>query len=93
MKHLLALSLAALALAACEREDRDYRANPVTSESDEKIALSPLSAGPGGPTEQRSGLGQQYEENAYHISQGQRLYVWFNCNGCHANGGEIPGRR
>jgi cytochrome c oxidase cbb3-type subunit 3 len=87
MRRLLILSLTGLALAACEREDREYRANPATSETNEKIALSPLSAGPSGPTEQRSGLGREYEENAYHISQGQRLYVWFNCNGCHANGG------
>ncbi len=87
MKRLLILSFTALALAACEREDREYRANPATSETNEKIALSPLSAGPSRPTEQRSGLGKEYEENAYHISQGQRLYVWFNCNGCHSNGG------
>jgi cytochrome c oxidase cbb3-type subunit III len=91
MRQLLILSLAVLTLAACEREDREYRANPVTAETEEKIALSPLSAGPSGPVEQRSGLGQQYEENAYHISQGQRLYVWFNCNGCHANGGGDSG--
>jgi cytochrome c oxidase cbb3-type subunit 3 len=91
MRWLLILSLAAFGLAACEREDREYRSNPVTAETNEKIALSPLSAGPGNPSEQRSGLGQQYEENAYHISQGQRLYTWFNCNGCHANGGGDSG--
>jgi cytochrome c oxidase cbb3-type subunit III len=28
-----------------------------------------------------------YESNAYAISQGQRYYRWFNCSGCHANGG------
>ena len=28
-----------------------------------------------------------YEENAYHLAQGKRLYAWFNCIGCHANGG------
>jgi cytochrome c oxidase cbb3-type subunit 3 len=25
-----------------------------------------------------------YEENAYAVSQGKRLYRWYNCNGCHA---------
>jgi cytochrome c oxidase cbb3-type subunit 3 len=25
--------------------------------------------------------------NAYHLSQGQRLYAWMNCAGCHAHGG------
>jgi cytochrome c oxidase cbb3-type subunit 3 len=28
-----------------------------------------------------------YENNAFHISQGQRLYAWFNCAGCHSHGG------
>ena len=25
--------------------------------------------------------------NAYHLAQGQRLYGWMNCAGCHAHGG------
>jgi cytochrome c oxidase cbb3-type subunit 3 len=25
--------------------------------------------------------------NAYHLSQGQRLYAWMNCAGCHSHGG------
>ena len=25
--------------------------------------------------------------NAYHLAQGQRLYAWMNCSGCHAHGG------
>ena len=28
-----------------------------------------------------------YEDNAYAVSQGQRLYAAFNCSGCHAHGG------
>jgi cytochrome c oxidase cbb3-type subunit III len=28
-----------------------------------------------------------YEKNGYDVSEGKRLYRWFNCNGCHANGG------
>jgi cytochrome c oxidase cbb3-type subunit 3 len=87
MRTLLIISLAALTLAACDREDRDYRSNPVTAETNEKISLVPLSPGPGGPTERRSGIGKDYEENAYHIGQGKKLYAWFNCNGCHSNGG------
>jgi cytochrome c oxidase cbb3-type subunit 3 len=29
----------------------------------------------------------EYANNAFHISQGQRLYSWFNCVGCHSHGG------
>lgn len=82
-----ALILPFLLLAACEREDREFRSNPVTAESDEKIALTSLSAGPSPPVERRTGLGEQYENNAYHVAQGKKYYVWFNCNGCHAHGG------
>jgi len=27
------------------------------------------------------------ERNAYDVSQGKRLYRWYNCNGCHSAGG------
>jgi cytochrome c oxidase cbb3-type subunit 3 len=32
-------------------------------------------------------LANPYENNAYAISEGQRLFGWYNCAGCHANGG------
>src|SRR5437764_7001810 len=28
-----------------------------------------------------------FEGNAWHISQGQRLFAWMNCSGCHSHGG------
>ena len=28
-----------------------------------------------------------YANNAYAVSEGQRLFGWYNCVGCHANGG------
>ena len=28
-----------------------------------------------------------YEDNAYAETEGQRLYDWYNCTGCHARGG------
>jgi len=83
---LLPLALG-IALAACEREDRSFRPKPVASETDEKVALAPLSPGPSSPTVYTSGKGQEFENNAYHLSQGKQLYKWFNCVGCHGNGG------
>jgi cytochrome c oxidase cbb3-type subunit 3 len=29
----------------------------------------------------------EYEENAYALSEGKRLFSSYNCNGCHAQGG------
>lgn len=30
---------------------------------------------------------EKYEINAYHLAEGKRLYIAFNCVGCHAHGG------
>jgi cytochrome c oxidase cbb3-type subunit 3 len=87
MKWSGALTLAVLLLVACDREDREFRSDPVATETEEKITMSALSPGPSGPVEIRTGKGKEYEENAYHISQGQKFFKSFNCNGCHANGG------
>jgi cytochrome c oxidase cbb3-type subunit 3 len=84
---IMLLACAALLLAACEREERAFRPDPVPNETDMKIALVPLSPGPGGPVEYTTGKGKEYENNAYHLSQGKKLFTWFNCTGCHANGG------
>ena len=69
MRAQLPIVLSAILFAACEREDREYRSNPVTTQTEEKIALSPLSPGPAAPVERRTGIGKDYEENAYHIAQ------------------------
>jgi cytochrome c oxidase cbb3-type subunit III len=29
----------------------------------------------------------EFGDNAYHLAQGQRLYAWMNCGGCHSHGG------
>jgi cytochrome c oxidase cbb3-type subunit 3 len=80
-------SCASLLLSACQREERAFRPDPVANESEEKIALVSLSPGPTGPLEYTTGKGKEYENNAYHLSQGKKLFSWFNCNGCHGNGG------
>ena len=33
----------------------------------------------------------RYEQNAFALSEGKRLYGWFNCDGCHAQGGGDKG--
>jgi cytochrome c oxidase cbb3-type subunit 3 len=85
MKWALALCVPIL-LAACEREDRAFRSD-VPPETREQIALTGLSPGNSPPMERPSGLGPEYQNNAYHLSQGKKWYSAFNCNGCHSNGG------
>jgi cytochrome c oxidase cbb3-type subunit 3 len=81
------LALAVALLAGCQREDRSFRPNPVPSESAEQVSLSDLSPGPKPPVVYTTGKGDEFEKNAYHLSQGKQLFRWMNCNGCHANGG------
>jgi cytochrome c oxidase cbb3-type subunit 3 len=81
------LCLAGALSAGCQREDRAYRPSPVASETREEIALVSIAPGPNPPAVYTTGKGREFENNAFHLSQGKRLYSWFNCNGCHANGG------
>ncbi len=80
----IAFVLLLVASAACEREARRF--------SDEQSAQSTATAArqsalvPGVPTPEVR-VDAYYEDNAYAIAQGKRLFSYFNCVGCHANGG------
>jgi len=80
----LVLLMIGLAAGACEREQRQFQSSPQTAESVKTITLSELQPGspaPAAPVQNR------YDESAYAISEGKRLYSWFNCVGCHFHGG------
>jgi cytochrome c oxidase cbb3-type subunit III len=74
-------------VAACEREDRPLRSDPVLNENKEAVALSSTAPGPGAPVEYKTGTRSEYEKIAFHVSQGKKLFTWYNCSGCHGNGG------
>lgn len=84
-----AVSLAALAgalavLGACDRETRPLQSRAESGPSG--VTVTDLYAGsPAAPASDPRA--REYDGNAYHISQGQRYFRWFNCNGCHAGGG------
>ena len=83
------LLLASIALlCGCEREAREFHQPPAAAATADAIRLSTLQ--PGTP-EPRLERGFAPGDNAYAISQGKRLYTWFNCNGCHAMGGGDSG--
>jgi cytochrome c oxidase cbb3-type subunit 3 len=87
MKLLLFALCCCITVAGCKREARDLRGAPPASSSTGLIVMSTNSPGEGGPAKTIDASAEQYNGNAYHISEGQRLYRWFNCNGCHSNGG------
>ena len=79
----------ALVLCACEREMRRFDTAPDNSSRAEQprtSALQPAEAR-SDPVRMPAGNGEGYEENAYSVAQGKRLYRWYNCSGCHAQGG------
>ena len=85
-----ACALALLLLAGCERERREYHAAPAQAPA-EHPRMSAVQAGAAQPGPPPSEIGRHYENNAYHVGQGARWYTWFNCNGCHGNGGGAIG--
>jgi cytochrome c oxidase cbb3-type subunit III len=72
-----------LGLVACEREERRLRELPALASTARPIRQVRLQ--PGRPQPARTG--GRYEGNAYAISEGKRLYQWYNCSGCHFQGG------
>jgi cytochrome c oxidase cbb3-type subunit 3 len=82
---LIAMALAAsTSLTSCEREARRFRESPPSATPGGAVRVSALQPGvPQDTTHARN----VYEGNAYAVSEGQRLFNWYNCSGCHANGG------
>ncbi len=69
---------------SCKREERGFRVQPPAASRINSVSLSELRPGepqPAGETK------NEYEENAYAMNEGKRLFEWFNCVGCHAHGG------
>lgn len=85
-RWVLALALALLVTCiACERERRDFTSRSGVANT---TRLTDLQAGePALPP----AVDSPYRDNAYGLSEGKRLYSWFNCVGCHQHGGGAIG--
>jgi cytochrome c oxidase cbb3-type subunit 3 len=91
----MAIGVAAvLALVAgCEREQRDFTPTPLHSnaraEADGMAELQPGQPGRGlRPT---AAAGGYNPDSAYEVAQGKQWFRWYNCVGCHAQGGGAIG--
>lgn len=85
MRIFISVALCLVALSACRREERNTRPSPAyTTVYSDAARQSDIQ--PGGrltaPTTVYPAAG-----SALQISEGQRLYSWYNCSGCHSNGG------
>ena len=83
----IAIVVAALATTACQREER-YFEPPTKAVTPPPVRLSAIQ--PGSISTDTS-IENKYEDTAYALSEGKRLFGWYNCNGCHANGGGDKG--
>lgn len=72
-------------LTACDREQRRLRESPAGATPSTIVRMSELQ--PGTAQDTTTHIANPYEGNAYAISEGQRLFGWYNCAGCHSNGG------
>lgn len=80
---LLLCVLSAVLFSSCTRESREVRQAPPGARTE---AISQSDLRPGGyiPAVQTK---NPAEENAPALSEGKRLYEWYNCSGCHFHGG------
>ncbi len=77
---------ALLLVASCQREHRDIRPSPTRlAVYGDAARESPLR--PGGSVPPQAVVTNPYNASAYDISEGQRLFDWYNCSGCHSHGG------
>jgi cytochrome c oxidase cbb3-type subunit III len=90
LPHLLFAAAACIAVTGCHRENRYFEPPPSSDVAPAQLQLSALVAGQSS-THFREQQRKMYEENAHHVSEGKRLYSWFNCVGCHAQGGGDSG--
>jgi cytochrome c oxidase cbb3-type subunit 3 len=84
IRGLLVMTILLLSLAACEREERRFQDRPAPGQRPSMKRLVSLAPGPHTPD---LPMRNPYERNAWAVSEGKRLFTWYNCSGCHANGG------
>ena len=73
-----------LLFSSCKREERGYRVEAPAASRINSVRLTELQPGEPQPD---TPVKNEYEENAYAMNEGKRLFTWFNCVGCHAHGG------
>jgi cytochrome c oxidase cbb3-type subunit 3 len=79
------LGCCALIATGCKREQKNIAATPpqatIVMSSALQSTLRPGNAPPATPVK------NPYGSNAQAISEGQQLFEWYNCSGCHFHGG------
>jgi len=77
---LAALCLAGAATAGCEREARRYQELPASANRETGVRVGALEAG---MPQQQAEVRSPYQDNAWGMGEGKRLYAAYNCAPCH----------
>ena len=81
MRRIILVLCVAAAIAGCEREQRTLQQPPSTSDAVKTMRMNDLVGQPPPPST------NPFERNAQALAEGKRLFEWFNCSGCHSQGG------
>ena len=84
-RAVMLLAVSTLFVSACHREQRSF-STPMPAAQQTNVIVSELLPGNAKrppPDPHR----KEFENNAYHIAEGKRLFDEFNCTGCHSHGG------
>jgi cytochrome c oxidase cbb3-type subunit 3 len=80
---LLIVSTLAVSASAQSNIETDL---PAAQAAPATVAVSQLFPGGGSPPPLPA-MAKQIQGNPYYTNEGHRLFIWYNCVGCHANGG------
>jgi cytochrome c oxidase cbb3-type subunit 3 len=84
-RGILLVGLCLSALSGCQREKRELRPSPtrlvVFADAARESDIQP------GGRQSQPNIPNPSHGSAYEISEGKRLFDWYNCSGCHAGGG------
>lgn len=82
LRHAVLLFLASMIVAGCERRETARVPGGVGRGGDvRQIELQP------GQVIPTTVMQNPFEKNPYAVRDGERLYNWYNCSGCHFQGG------
>jgi cytochrome c oxidase cbb3-type subunit 3 len=86
---LVGLFVVSVLAAGCEREARRYKELPASANRETSVRVSSLEPGMAQPPAE---VTSPYENNAWGMGEGKRLYAAYNCAPCHGvNGGGAIG--
>jgi cytochrome c oxidase cbb3-type subunit 3 len=84
LRFLASAAIGIVVAVSCKREERRFRETPPAATAANLVTMSELQPG---PAVVQAELRNPYEDNAYAVSEGKRLFDQMNCSGCHSHGG------